>query len=102
GVMRDFLARFGSAVPLPHWLPTPGNFRLKRNIRRLDGILHDMIQKRRTSEASGAARPLEAAGSLSGDSPREDFLSLLIRARDEGDGSGLSDKQLRDEVITMF
>jgi cytochrome P450 len=85
GVMQDFLARFGSAFPMPFWLPTPGNLRLGRHIRRLDGILQELIEQRRASSTAGG-----------------DFLSLLIRARDEGDGSGLSDKQLRDEVMTMF
>ena len=85
GVMQDFLARFGSALPMPFWLPTPGNLRLRRHIRRLDGILQELIEQRRASSSAGG-----------------DFLSLLIRARDEGDGSGLSDKQLRDEVMTMF
>jgi cytochrome P450 len=33
---------------------------------------------------------------------RDDFLSLLIHARDEDDGSAMSDRQLRDEVMTMF
>ncbi|MGI8977983.1 MAG: cytochrome P450 [Pirellulaceae bacterium] len=85
GVMHDFLARFGSSIPMPFWLPTPGNLRLRRHIRRLSGILQELIEQRRASSAAGG-----------------DFLSLLIRARDEGDGSGLSDKQLRDEVMTMF
>src|SRR6185436_16063605 len=85
GVMQDFLARFNSAVRVPVWFPSPANLRLKRHIRRLDGILQELIQQRRASSVAGG-----------------DFLSLLIRARDEGDGSGLSDKQLRDEVMTMF
>ncbi|MFN0021091.1 MAG: cytochrome P450 [Pirellulaceae bacterium] len=85
GVMQDFLARFRRAVPIPLWLPTPGNLRLKRHIARLNGILQNLIEQRRASSSVGG-----------------DFLSLLIRARDEGDGSGLSDKQLRDEVMTMF
>lgn len=85
GVMEDFLARFRRAIPIPFWLPTPGNLRLKRHIARLHGILQKLIEQRRASST-----------------PSGDFLSLLIRARDEGDGSGLSDKQLRDEVMTMF
>lgn len=85
GVMQDFMARFGSPIPVPLWIPTPGNRRLKRHIRRLNGILQELIEQRRASSTAGG-----------------DFLSLLIRARDEGDGSSLSDKQMRDEVMTMF
>jgi cytochrome P450 len=85
GVMEDFLARFRNPITIPLWLPTPGNLRLKRHIGRLNDILQTLIEQRRASCSPGG-----------------DFLSLLIRARDEGDGSGLSDKQLRDEVMTMF
>lgn len=84
-VMRDFLARFGAALPLPVWLPTPRNLRLKHTIARLDAILLALIQERRAAGAAG-----------------EDFLSLLLRARDEEDGRGIDDRQIRDEVMTMF
>ena len=38
-VMHDCLARFGSALPLPPWVPTPRNLRLKLTLRKLDRIL---------------------------------------------------------------
>jgi cytochrome P450 len=85
GVMEDFLARFRNPITIPLWLPTPGNLRLRGHVGRLHGILQALIEQRRTNNSSGG-----------------DFLSLLIRARHEGDGGGLSDKQLRDEVMTMF
>jgi len=84
-VMHDFLSRFGSALPIPFWMPTPKNLKLRRTIRRLDGILQTLISERRASSAG-----------------RDDFLSLLLAARDEEDGSGLTDRQARDEVMTMF
>ncbi|WP_425614692.1 cytochrome P450 [Anatilimnocola sp. NA78] len=88
-VMRDFLARFRSPLPIPFWLPTFGNWKLKRTIRRLDSVLQQMIDERRAA--------IEGHGELQGD-----FLSLLISARDENDGRPLSNQQLRDEVMTMF
>jgi cytochrome P450 len=78
-------ARIDSVVPLPDWVPTPTMLRLKRSARRLDGILYDAIAKRR-------ADPRE----------REDLLSLLLAARDEDDGQGMTDRQLRDEAMTLF
>lgn len=87
--MRDFMARFRSPLPIPFWLPTPGNWWLKRTIRRLDSVLQQMIDERRAA--------IEHEGESRGD-----FLSLLITARDENDGSPLSNQQLRDEVMTMF
>src|SRR5262245_58171708 len=44
---HDFLARFGSALPLPFWFPSLLNLRLKRAIRRLDDILQQLIDERR-------------------------------------------------------
>ena len=92
GVMRDFLARFRSPLPIPYWLPTPGNWWLRRTIRRLDRVLQQMIDERRAAIERGA----------NGNETRGDFLSLLISARDENDGRPLSNQQLRDEVMTMF
>jgi cytochrome P450 len=84
-VMYGFLERIGSPVPVPFWIPTPAHRRLKRAINKLDTILLEMIDERRRSGID-----------------RGDFLSLLINARDEDDGSAMSNAQLRDEVMTMF
>jgi cytochrome P450 len=84
-VLHDFLARFRAAIPAPYWLPTPRNLRLRGAIRRLDGILQNLIEERRVNNRWG-----------------DDFLSILMQARDEDDGKGASDRQLRDEVMTLF
>jgi len=84
-VMYGFLDRMASPIPIPFWVPTPVHLRLKRAINRLNGILLEMINERRQSGAQG-----------------HDFLSLLINARDEDDGSKMRDSQLRDEVMTIF
>src|SRR5438045_9576681 len=84
-VMYDFLARFGASLPLPSWLPTPRNLRLKRTITRLDGILQQLIDERRAAGARGAA-----------------FLSVLLNARDADDGSRRPDLTIRAEVMTVL
>ena len=84
-VMHDFLDRFHSALPLPQWLPTPRNVKLRRTVATLDAILQQLIDERRR------------AGTVGGD-----FLSILMHARDEVDGKGISDRQIRDEIMTMF
>jgi cytochrome P450 len=66
------------------FLPTPGQIRLGRAIDKLDGVIHQIIRMRRESRAE-----------------HNDLLSLLLQAQDE-DGSGMSDRQLRDEVMTLF
>ncbi len=60
--------------------------RLMRSIAELDEILFDQIERRRRSDC------LES---------RPDVLSCLVRARDE-DGEGLTDGQIRDELVTLL
>lgn len=70
--------------PLLDYLPTPKRIRWKRAIARLDAVVNQIIQGHK------------AKGIDQGD-----LLSMLMAARDE-DGSGMTDKQLRDEVMTIF
>ena len=49
----------------------------------------------------GVFKPVLGQGLLSG-GEREDLLALLMEARDEAAGEAMSDRQLRDEVITLF
>ena len=84
---RDFSARLGSLLNqlLPSWLPTPRNVRAKRAIRRLDEVVYRMITARRRSGED-----------------RGDLLSILLDAQDADDGSRMTDRQVRDEVMTLF
>src|SRR5207248_111733 len=70
---------------LPAWLPTPGNRRFARAKRVLDGVVLEMIAARRRSGER-----------------RGDLLDLLLAARDEGDGGGMTDEQLKDEALTLL
>ena len=58
--------------------------RVKRAVRELDEIVNRIIRERR------------ASGEDTGD-----LLSMLMAARDE-DGSGMTDRQLRDEILTFL
>ncbi len=78
-----------SIVRLPLWLPTPSNLRFARAKRVLDGIVHEIIEQRRQSMREGEA-------------PREDVLGTLMAATDESDREGMTNQQLRDEVMTLF
>jgi cytochrome P450 len=67
-------------------LPLPPVRRHRKAVERLDATIFRMIDERRRN---GGARA--------------DLLSILIRARDEeGDGTGMTDEQLRDEMMTIF
>ena len=84
-MMEDFNRRFETALPLPRWLPTPHNLRARAAMKVLDDIVLRIISERR------------AGGGGEGD-----LLSILLNARDEDDGLAMTDRQLRDEVMTMF
>ena len=67
-------------------LPIPPAIRFRRARARLDATIYRLIDQRRASGAAG-----------------DDLLSVLVGARDEeGDGSGMSDEQIRDEAMTIF
>lgn len=70
---------------IPERIPTPGNLRFRRAIRYLDALIYNIIQRRR------------ANGEDTGD-----LLSMLLGVRDKETGEGMSDRQLRDEVMTIF
>lgn len=67
-------------------LPLPSNFRFRKASRRLDETIFRIIDERRRSGQD-----------------RGDLLSMLLLATDiEGDGTGMNDRQLRDEAMTIF
>jgi cytochrome P450 len=70
--------------PILRHVPVPALMRVKRAVRELDEIVNRIIRQRR------------ASGQDTGD-----LLSMLMSARDE-DGSGMTDRQLRDEVLTFL
>lgn len=76
-VERPWLQRF---FPL-----LPGYWRFRRDIRKFDHTVYALIRERR------------ASGEL-----RQDLLDLLLHARDADSGEGMSDRQLRDEIITLY
>ncbi|MBM7111912.1 cytochrome P450 [Archangium primigenium] len=83
-VLEEINRQVLAVVPLPAALPLPGHVRLRRAIRVLDRIVFGIIDARHQSEH-----------------PSADLLDLLMEARDADTGEGMSDRQLRDEVMTL-
>ena len=83
-LLLELGADFRRTLFVPHWVPTLTNLRIKREIAFIENILYRIINERR------------AAGHDAGD-----LLSMLLHVQDE-DGSRMTDKQLRDETITLF
>ena len=83
-MLLEIGANFRRTIFVPHWLPTATNRRVKREIAQIEKILYRIIAERRASGRDAG-----------------DLLSMLLAAQDE-DGSRMTDKQLRDETITLF
>ena len=83
-VLLNLAADFGKSILIPLWVPTPRNLRARIGIRRIEKIIYRIIAQKR------------AEGRDTGD-----LLSMLLAVQDE-DGSRMTDKQLRDETITLF
>lgn len=71
-------------VFLPAWLPTARNRRQREALRTLDEIVYGMVAQHRAA----------------GDGEASDLLSMLLAARDET-GAAMSDRQVRDEAVTL-
>jgi cytochrome P450 len=83
-LVEQFLHQANLAFILPEKLAVPATRKLRRAVRRLDEIVYAMIRDRRASGAQPG-----------------DMLDLLLHAEDE-EGNRMSDRQLRDEVTTLF
>ena len=83
-LLLELGANFRRTLFVPHWVPTPTNLRIKREIAFIESILYRIISDRRASGRDAG-----------------DLLSMLLHAQDE-DGTRMTDKQLRDETITLF
>ena len=84
GVLSDHFLNPLFWSPILRWLPIPSNLRFRRAVRLLDGIVYDLIRQGR----GGGLDP----GSL---------LSRLLEAQRQAVGQ-LTDRQLRDEMVTLL
>ncbi|MBX3275516.1 MAG: cytochrome P450 [Sandaracinaceae bacterium] len=84
-VINDYYANSPEAVVmLPEWVPTPRHLRMRRAVESIDAVLFRIIAARR---ASGEVKA--------------DLLGTLLAAQDD-EGAGMTDRQLRDEAVTLF
>jgi cytochrome P450 len=83
-VLGTFERRLASGFHLPFWVPTPRNRRFRRATEVLEDLIQGILAERRAAPGD-----------------RGDLLSMLTAARDEATGAGMSQEQLRDEVMTL-
>jgi cytochrome P450 len=77
--------RIDHPFQLPDWIPTPHNLREKKVLHSMDDVFFNIIDRRRQNKEH-----------------HEDLLSMLMDARDEETGEAMSNRQLRDEILTIF
>jgi cytochrome P450 len=77
-------ARLRRTFKLPLWVPTPANLDLQRAMAELDQTVQGFIASGRSRRQLG-----------------HDLLSRLLLAQHE-DGTRMSDRQLRDEAMTLY
>ncbi|MBS1119164.1 MAG: cytochrome [Deltaproteobacteria bacterium] len=82
--MRSMVANITSPVRLGYQWPLPRHLRMKRAVKQLDEVVYRLIAEGRRIGTD-----------------RGDVLSMLLLARDE-DGTALSDREIRDEVMTLL
>jgi len=75
---------FRKLILTPTWLPTPRKIRATIATAKLNRIIYRFIDERRASGIDNG-----------------DLLSMLLAARDD-DGSRMTNRQLRDEAMTIF
>jgi cytochrome P450 len=80
--------RTRTPLALPISWPTPANQRFRKAKKDLEAVVLEMIAERRSTK-NRIERP-------------PDLLDMLLQARDERSGEGMTDSQLQDEVMTLM
>jgi len=83
-LMRHYLRRARTPWRVPESWPTPANRRARREVEYMDSLIYGIISDRKKDTR-----------------PRNDLLSLLMAAMHE-DGSQMTERQVRDESMTLF
>ncbi|SEK84469.1 cytochrome P450 [Nitrosovibrio tenuis] len=71
-------------LTLPLYVPTPANQKFKQALGIIDDVTYGIIDQRRTASSA-----------------QNDLLDMLLKAHDNT-GEKMTDRQIRDEVITIF
>jgi cytochrome P450 len=85
-IVNEHIGRNFWSIGLERRLPTARNRRARRALADLDAVVYRIIQARR-----GGVCPSNG-----------DLLSMLLSARDEETNATMTDRQLRDEVMTIL
>ena len=85
-VIRDHtMRRLTSFFKLPPSLPFPRNIRFRKAVAEADKLFYDVIEHRRNETAE-----------------HDDLLAMMIAAHDDETDTAMSDKELRDQALTII
>ncbi len=84
-VLQFVAQRSISIIDWPLFVPIRANRQFRAAMQTLNRFMDQIIAQRRRDP-----------------DPPADLLTMLLRARDEATGQGMSDQQVRDEVLTIF
>jgi cytochrome P450 len=85
-ILLEYFTRLSSPfLKLSLWLPLPSSLRFRKAVRDLDVVIYRMIERRKRAPGVGS-----------------DLLSLLMQAEDDETNVHMTEKQLRDEVLTLL
>ena len=88
-VLRVIDRQFDRLIPYPYWFPLPEIRSFNAANKRLQALIQRIIVDRRSGRTG---QQVDDKG---------DALSMLLMAQNE-DGNGMTDKQVRDEIMTLF
>lgn len=84
-LLEDNIYRFDHPFYPPRNFPTPRNRRYQQAKARLYAVIDELVETRRSTVGE-----------------HNDLLDLLMLAQDEDTGQGMSNEQLRYELVTLF
>lgn len=84
-VFADAISGQFRALPLPQWLPIPRHQRQRAAVAQMDTLIDQMVADWHTKGQDNG-----------------DLMSMLLLARDEETGEGMTRKQLRDELVSIY
>lgn len=84
-ISQAMLHEFYEIFPVPEWVPLPSKLAKRNAIETIDRFIYASIEAHRNSSTPGT-----------------DVLSMLLKARDPEGGEAMTERQIRDEAITLF
>jgi cytochrome P450 len=84
-LQAEVARRLITPITLPLWVPTSGNLQTRQALQTLDRMVFAMIAAYRQQQKQ-----------------EMNLMNALIQARDQATGDSLSDREIRDQILTLL